>query len=99
MRCLKQKTHPLARQVGVPSIVVFLNKVDMIGESDQELIDLVEMELTELLEAKGIKIAYYQGSALKALKEMQKYVAAIEELMNNVDHIFLHLSVKWISHS
>ncbi len=41
------KEHILfARQVGVPSIVVFLNKVDMIGEGDQELIDLVEMELT-----------------------------------------------------
>src|SRR5258705_3232629 len=39
----------LARQVGVPQIVVYLNKVDMIGEGDQELIDLVELELRELL--------------------------------------------------
>jgi elongation factor Tu len=76
----------LARQVGVPSIVVFLNKVDMIGESDQELIDLVEMELTELLEAKGYKnCPIIRGSALKALEGDQKYVSAILELMKSVD--------------
>jgi elongation factor Tu len=75
----------LARQVGVPSIVVFLNKVDMIGESDQELIDLVEMELTELLEAKGYKdCPIIKGSGLKALEGDPKYVAAIEELMKAV---------------
>ena len=43
----------LARQMQVPAIVVFLNKVDMLGESDAELLDLVEMELHELLESKG----------------------------------------------
>ena len=43
----------LARQMQVPAIVVFLNKVDMLGESDEELLDLVEMELHELLESKG----------------------------------------------
>ena len=46
----------LARQMQVPAIVVFLNKVDMLGESDQELLDLVEMELHELLESKGYKM-------------------------------------------
>src|SRR5581483_4951152 len=45
----------LAHQVGVPAIVVFLNKMDMIGKGDEELVDLVEMELTELLESKGYK--------------------------------------------
>ena len=76
----------LARQVGVPSIVVFLNKVDMIGESDQELIDLVEMELTELLEAKGYKDSpIIKGSALKALEGDPKYIESINELMRAVD--------------
>lgn len=76
----------LARQVGVPSIVVFLNKVDMIGESDQELIELVELELTELLEAKGYKdCPIIKGSALKALEGDPQYVKGIEELMQSVD--------------
>lgn len=76
----------LARQVGVPSIVVFLNKVDMIGESDQELIELVEMELAELLEAKGYKdVPIVKGSALKALEGDAKYVESIKELMRKVD--------------
>lgn len=76
----------LAHQVGVPSIVVFLNKVDMIGESDQELIDLVEMELIELLEAKGYKdCPIIKGSGLRALEGDPKYVACIHELMKAVD--------------
>jgi len=76
----------LARQVGVPSIVVFLNKVDMIGEGDQELIELVEMELIELLEAKGYKdCPIVKGSALKALEGDPKYVESILELMKQVD--------------
>ncbi len=76
----------LARQVGVPSIVVFLNKVDMIGESDQELIELVEMELAELLEAKGYKdCPIIKGSALKALEGDPKYVESIRQLMKAVD--------------
>lgn len=76
----------LARQVGVPSIVVFLNKIDMIGESDQELIELVEMELTELLEAKGYKdCPIVRGSALKALEGDAKYVEGIRQLMKVVD--------------
>lgn len=76
----------LAHQVGVPAMVVFLNKCDQIGEADQELIDLVEMELTELLEDKGYKdVPIIKGSALKALEGDAKAVAAIEELMNAVD--------------
>jgi elongation factor Tu len=76
----------LARQVGVPSIVVFLNKCDMIGEADQELIELVEMELTELLEAQGFKdCPIVKGSALKALEGDAKYAESIKELMKAVD--------------
>jgi len=76
----------LARQVGVPSIVVFLNKCDMIGESDQELIELVEMELAELLEEKGYKdTPIIKGSALKALEGDPKYTESIMELMKAVD--------------
>lgn len=76
----------LARQVGVPAVVVFLNKVDMIGEADQELIELVEMELTELLESKGYKDApIIRGSALKALEGDPKYVQSIKDLMAAVD--------------
>src|ERR1700735_43379 len=64
----------LARQVGVPSIVVFLNKMDMIGKGDEELVDLVEMELMELLEAKGYKdVPIIRGSALKALEGEAEY--------------------------
>ncbi len=76
----------LARQVGVPAIVVFLNKCDMIGESDQELIELVEMELMELLESKGYKdVPIIRGSALKALEGDAKWVESIKELMKAVD--------------
>jgi len=61
----------LARQVGVPSIVVYLNKVDMIGEGDQELLDLVELEIRELLskyQFPGDDTPIIRGSALKALE-------------------------------
>jgi elongation factor Tu len=61
----------LARQVGVPSIVVYLNKVDMVAKEDAELLDLVELELRELLtkyEFPGDKIPIVRGSALKALE-------------------------------
>lgn len=76
----------LARQVGVPAIVVFLNKMDMIAPGDEELVDLVEMELTELLEAKGYKnVPIIRGSALKALESDPEYVEKIMELMNTVD--------------
>ncbi len=76
----------LARQVGVPAIVVFLNKMDMIGKGDEELVELVEMELTELLEAKGYKnVPIIRGSALKALEGDAQYVQAIVKLMDTVD--------------
>ncbi len=76
----------LARQMQVPAVVVFLNKCDMLGEADQELIDLVEMELHEILEEKGYKdVPIIRGSALKALEDDAKYVEAVEKLMNEVD--------------
>ena len=76
----------LARQVGVPAIVVFLNKADMVD--DDELLELVEMEVRELLssyEFPGDDIPVVIGSALKALEGDAKYVAKIEELMDQVD--------------
>jgi elongation factor Tu len=76
----------LARQMQVPAIVVFLNKVDMLGEGDQELIDLVEMDLHEILESKGYKdVPIVRGSALKALEGDPKYVESIRQLMKTVD--------------
>lgn len=76
----------LARQVGVPAIVVFLNKMDMIGKGDEELVDLVEMELNELLEAKGYKdVPIIRGSALKALEGDAESVKSVKELMKIVD--------------
>ncbi|HSX03257.1 MAG TPA: elongation factor Tu [Rhabdochlamydiaceae bacterium] len=76
----------LARQVGVPAIVVFLNKMDMIGKGDEELVDLVEMELVELLEKQGYKnVPIIRGSALKALEGDESYGNAIMELLNTVD--------------
>lgn len=76
----------LAKQVGVPAIVVFINKCDQISAGDEELLDLVEMELTELLEAQGYKDpGFVRGSALKALEGDAEYVAKIEELMKTVD--------------
>ena len=76
----------LARQVGVPYIVVFLNKCDMVD--DEELIDLVEMEVRELLSEYGFdgdNAPVIRGSALKALEGDEKYVGAIHELMEAVD--------------
>ena len=76
----------LARQVGVPAIVVFLNKMDMIGKGDEELVDLVEMELVELLASKGYKdVPIIRGSALKALEGDATYVESIMKLMDAVD--------------
>lgn len=76
----------LARQVGVPAVVVFLNKVDMIAAEDAELIDLVEMELSEILEKQGYKnVPIIRGSGLKALEGDPKYVDCIMNLMNAVD--------------
>ena len=77
----------LARQVGVPKIVVFMNKADMVD--DEELLELVEMEIRELLssyEFPGDDIPIIKGSALKALEAPGSDAAApILELMKNVD--------------
>ncbi|HAJ73474.1 MAG TPA: elongation factor Tu, partial [Lachnospiraceae bacterium] len=77
----------LARQVGVPYIVVFLNKCDMVD--DDELIELVEMEVRELLseyEFPGDDIPVIQGSALKALEDPScEWADKIMELMDAVD--------------
>jgi elongation factor Tu len=76
----------LARQVGVPSIVVFLNKCDAV--EDEELLELVEMEVRELLSSYGFPgddVPVIRGSALKALEEEEKWVAKIDELMVAVD--------------
>jgi elongation factor Tu len=76
----------LARQVGVPSIVVFLNKCDMVD--DPELLDLVEMEVRDLLsqyEFPGDTIPIVKGSALKALEGDPKYKENISQLMAAVD--------------
>ncbi|MDD5792357.1 MAG: elongation factor Tu [Erysipelotrichaceae bacterium] len=74
----------LARQVGVPYIVVFLNKCDMVD--DEELIDLVEMEVTELLEEYGFEGSpIIRGSALKALEGDPVWEEKIDELMDAVD--------------
>ncbi|MGM0440031.1 MAG: elongation factor Tu [Chlamydiota bacterium] len=76
----------LAHQVNVPSIVVFLNKCDMLGEEDQELLDLVEMELAELLADKGYEdVTIVRGSALKALEGDAEAIEGIKKLMNAVD--------------
>ncbi|HLG34745.1 MAG TPA: elongation factor Tu [Bacteroidia bacterium] len=76
----------LARQVGVPKIVVFLSKVDMVD--DPELIDLVEMEVRELLtfyEFDGANTPIIRGSALGGLNKDPKWVKCIMELMDAVD--------------
>ena len=76
----------LARQVGVPALVVFLNKVDMVD--DKELLELVELEVRELLtqyEFPGDKIPIVKGSALKALEGDATYEKEIMNLMNAVD--------------
>jgi elongation factor Tu len=76
----------LARQVEVPSIVVFMNKVDMVD--DEELLDLVELEVRELLSSynfPGDEIPVIRGSALKALEGDEEGKKQILELMNAVD--------------
>ena len=76
----------LSRQVGVPYIIVFLNKCDMVD--DEELIDLVEMEVRELLneyDFPGDDTPVIRGSALKALEGDPKWTPAIDELMEDVD--------------
>jgi elongation factor Tu len=76
----------LARQVNVPELVVFLNKMDMV--KDPELVELVEIEIRELLtkyKYNGEKTPIIKGSALKALEGSAEYEKSIEELMNAVD--------------
>ncbi|MEA2332995.1 MAG: elongation factor Tu [Thermoleophilaceae bacterium] len=76
----------LARQVGVPYIVVFLNKVDMVD--DEELLELVEVEVRELLseyDFPGDDIPFVTGSALKALEGDDEYVEKIVELAGHLD--------------
>jgi len=76
----------LARQVGVPRIVVFMNKCDMVD--DPEMLDLVEMDVRELLskyEYDGDNTPIIRGSALKALEGDAEYAAKIDELMDAVD--------------
>ena len=76
----------LARQVGVPSIVVFMNKVDLVD--DPELLELVEMEIRELLTKNGFdgdNTPIIQGSATGALAGEEKWVAKVNELMDAVD--------------
>jgi elongation factor Tu len=75
----------LAKQVNVPSVVVFLNKVDLVA--DKELLDLVEMEVRELLKKYGFdeNAPVIRGSATKALEGDAESVKAIEDLMQAVD--------------
>lgn len=76
----------LARQVGVPKVVVFMNKVDAVA--DKELVDLVEEEIRDLLtkyEYPGKEIPIIRGSALKALEGDAEYEKKIQELLDAVD--------------
>ncbi|MGL4183774.1 MAG: elongation factor Tu [Metamycoplasmataceae bacterium] len=80
----------LSKQVGVPKIVVFLNKIDMLGspEEAEEIIELVEMEVRGLLSEYGFdgeNTPIIKGSALKALEGVAEYEAKIMELMDAVD--------------
>mgnify|MGYP003091948545 FL=1 len=75
----------LAKQVGVPKIVVFLNKMDM---ADEELVELIEMDVRELLSANGFdgdNAPIIKGSALKALEGDEKYEDAVMELVEAMD--------------
>jgi len=77
----------LARQVGVPRIVVFMNKVDLVD--DEEMLELVEMEVRELLDSyqfDGDNSSVIKGSALKALEGDPVYVQRIKDLMDAVDN-------------
>jgi len=79
----------LAKQVGVPNIVVYLNKADMVD--DEELIELVEMEIRELLnkyDFPGDDTPIIKGSALKALEGDAKYVESVVELVKSLDSYF-----------
>jgi elongation factor Tu len=76
----------LARQVGVPTLVVFMNKVDLVD--DEELLELVEMEIRDLLSSYGFdgeKTPIIRGSATGALAGDEKWIKAIDDLMDAVD--------------
>src|SRR5439155_11296060 len=76
----------LARQVGVPAVVVFLNKCDMV--EDAELLELVELEVRELLKTyqfPGDTVPVIRGSALQALNGDEKWEKGIDDLMEAVD--------------
>src|SRR5258706_1913352 len=84
----------LGRQVNIPSMVVYLNKCDMIGKGDEELLDLVEMELRELPDKngyKGTETPIIRGSAPKALEDdASEYgVESIQKLMEAGDSFML----------
>lgn len=86
----------LARQVGVPALVVFMNKVDLVD--DPELLDLVEMEVRELMSAynfPGDTMPVIRGSALGALNGEPKWVEKVEELMKAVDE-FIPIPVRLV---
>jgi elongation factor Tu len=86
----------LARQVGVPALVVFMNKVDLVD--DAELLDLVEMEVRELMSAysfPGDTMPVIRGSALGALNGEPKWVEKVDELMDAVDN-FIPIPVRLI---
>ncbi len=86
----------LARQVGVPALVVFMNKVDLVD--DLELLDLVEMEVRELMSAysfPGDTMPVIRGSALGALNGEPKWVEKVEELMTAVDE-FIPIPVRLV---
>ena len=86
----------LARQVGVPALVVFMNKVDLVD--DGELLDLVEMEVRELMSAynfPGDTMPVIRGSALGALNGEPKWVQKVEELMNAVDE-FIPIPIRLV---
>jgi len=86
----------LARQVGVPALVVFMNKVDLVD--DVELLDLVEMEVRELMSSysfPGDTMPVIRGSALGALNGEAKWVTKVEELMEAVDN-FIPIPVRLI---
>jgi elongation factor Tu len=76
----------LAKNIGVPQLVVFLNKVDMVD--DEDMVEMVEEEIRELLskyDFDGKNIPIVRGSALKALEGDAKYIESIDKLMNAVD--------------
>jgi elongation factor Tu len=86
----------LARQVGVPALVVFMNKVDLVD--DGELLDLVEMEIRELMtyyNFPGDTMPVIRGSALGALNGEPKWVAKVDELMEAVDN-FIPIPIRLV---